>query len=482
MRSLFLKIFLWFWATMLVVGGSMAAIYSMQRDIFENRWRARMEEELSLYAGTAAQEFDHYGLNGLNGYLERLEATSGVHWTLMDTTGMGVSGRSTHVPKPLIDLALNNGKPEFGSATGFDYGVLRTMGPSGKTYLFVVRMQRGSPGQYLNRRTQVLRLALAVVLSGLICYLLTYYLTRPVMKLRAAARKIAAGELSARAGPAMGMRGDEIGDLVRDFDRMAERIEGLVGNQRQLISDISHELRSPLARLNVALGLARQRAGAGAAAPLDRIEREAERLNELIGKLLSLARMQAASGPPEMAPVKLYDLLSDIAEDAEFEAQEHGCNVRLLQPVDTGGSRAESVPGSACVMGSEEFLHSAVENVVRNAIRYTAPGTAVELLLSSEDGWAVISVGDYGPGVPEAELKNLFLPFYRVAGARDRQTGGAGLGLAIADRVIRLHGGSIAAANRGGGRGFQVEIRLPLASGIERESIIVGRLGTKVIQ
>jgi two-component system sensor histidine kinase CpxA len=482
MRSLFLKIFLWFWATMLVVGGSMVAIYSMQRDIFVNRWRASMEEALSLYAGTAAQEFDHYGLNGLNGYLERLEKSSGVHGSLMDTSGMGVSGRSSHVPKPLVDRALSSGKPEFASASGNDYGVLRAEGPSGKTYLFVVRIQRGSPGQFLNRKTLVLRWVLALCLSGLICYLLTRYLTRPIMNLRAAARKLAAGDLSARAGPAMGGRRDEIGELVQDFDQMAERIEGLLGNQRQLISDISHELRSPLARLNVALGLARQRAGADAAAPLDRIEREADRLNELIGKLLSLARMQAASSLPERVPVDLHDLLGKIAEDAEFEAQEQGCSVRLTEATVYGSGMQYSFAQAACVMGSAELLHSAVENVVRNAIRYTAPGTTVEIALSCRDGWATIDVRDCGPGVPDAELKNLFLPFYRVAGARDRRTGGAGLGLAIADRVARLHGGIIDAENLPGGKGFQVEIRLPLSTEGGSIPIVLGRLSTQVIQ
>jgi two-component system sensor histidine kinase CpxA len=480
MRSLFLKIFLWFWATMLIVGGSMVAIYSMQRDIFVNRWRASMEEALSLYAGTAAQEFDHYGLNGLNGYLERLESNSGIHGYLMDTNGMGVSGRSSHVPKPLLDRAVGSGKPEFASAANADYGVLRAEGPSGNTYLFVVRIQRGVPGQFLSPGTKVLRWSMALVLSGLICYLLTYYLTRPIMNLRAAARKLAAGDLTARAGPALGGRRDELGELVQDFDRMAERIEGLVGSQRQLISDISHELRSPLARLNVALGLARQRAGVAAVSPLDRIEREAERLNELIGKLLSLARMQAASSPPEKSPVNLPELLSEIAEDAEFEAQEHGCSVRLREA--SSAMLPASHGRTACVMGSVELLHSAIENVVRNAIRYTAPDTTVEIALTCHQDWAAIYVRDYGPGVPEGELKNLFLPFYRVAGARERQTGGAGLGLAIADRVVRLHGGTISAENLAGGKGFQIEIRLPLTATAATAPIVMGQLSTRVIQ
>jgi two-component system sensor histidine kinase CpxA len=321
---------------------------------------------------------------------------------------------------------------------------------------------------------------MALLISGLICYLLTRYLTRPILNLQMAARELAAGDLSARAGSAMGRRRDEIGELVRDFDRMAERIEGLVSSQQQLISDISHELRSPLARLNVALGLARQRAGSAAAAPLDRIEREADRLNELIGRLLALARMETFSTPPEHNAIDLHALLAEVVADAEFEAQERPCLVQFdaaqrLQLLPEGTS------DQVLVTGSEELLRSGVENVVRNAVRYTAPGTAIRIALSYEDTWATITVTDHGPGVPESELENVFRPFYRVTGARERQTGGAGLGLAIAERAVRLHGGTIRAENGAEGSGLKVVIRLPLTAcpqphphGNQQVEVIVG--------
>jgi two-component system sensor histidine kinase CpxA len=300
--------------------------------------------------------------------------------------------------------------------------------------------------------TQILRWILAILISGVICYLLTRYLTRPILRLREAAHQLAAGNLGARAGGDMEKRRDELGQLVRDFNQMAERLEILLDSEHQLIRDISHELRSPLARLNVALGLARQRAGTEAAPQLDRIEREADRLNELIGRLLTLARLESTGTPPEQKQVSLSELLRDIAEDAEFEAESRHCSVQVNAPED------------CMAIGSPDLLRSAVENVVRNAVRYTAEGTRVEIDLScaGADGarWAAIRVRDHGPGLPDSELSNVFRPFYRVADARERETGGTGLGLAIAERAVRLHGGSVKAENAPGG-GLLVEMRLP---------------------
>jgi two-component system sensor histidine kinase CpxA len=466
MRSLFLKIFLWFWATMVLVALAVVITWSMQRDLLLSHWRATMGEAMALYAQNAAEEFDHRGLAGLNDYLQRLESSSPLRGVLLDSAGNGVTGRPSHVPRNLIDETVRSGEPEFTITQTGALGVQRVIGPSGRTYVFVVRLPRGPLGYRLTLRALLLRGVLAILISGIICYLLTLYLTRPVLQLRRAARALAAGDLSARVPSGKARRTDEIGELVHDFNRMAERLEGLVSSQRQLISDISHELRSPLARLNVALGLARQRATPAAAAPLDRIEREAERLNELIGKLLTLARLEAASGPPEETPIDVKELLAEVVADAEFEAQEIGCQVRWVEEA--------ALPDDCCVQGSGELLRSAVENVVRNAIRYTTPGTAVEIALRCEGKWAAIVVRDHGPGVPEAELNNLLRPFYRVAGARERQTGGAGLGLAIAERAVRLHGGSIQITNAADGPGLKVEIRLPVTATVESTAPVSG--------
>ena len=280
----------------------------------------------------------------------------------------------------------------------------------------------------------------ALLVSGTVCYLLTRYLTGPILRLRAAAGRLAKGDLTARAMD-MKPRRDEIGDLVRDFNFMAGRIEELVTSQRQLLSDISHELRSPLARVNATLGVARQRLGQNAL--FDRMERDTESLNDMISRLLTMARLDTISTPPEIHQTDLNALVSEIVADAQLEAGERNCHVNFV------------CNGPCEVKTSPDLLRSAVENVVRNAVRYTAPGTAVDVHVERQEGsdgaFAVIRVSDHGPGVPSAELPNIFRPFYRVADARDRQSGGVGLGLAIAERVVRVHGGSIRAENRVGG-------------------------------
>jgi two-component system, OmpR family, sensor histidine kinase CpxA len=286
----------------------------------------------------------------------------------------------------------------------------------------------------------------ALLVSGGVCYLLTRYLTGPILRLRGAARRLAEGDLSARARD-LRPRHDEIGELVRDFNVMADRVEVLVTSQRQLISDISHELRSPLARVAATLGLARQRLGDN---PLfDRIERDTERLNEMIGRLLTLARLDMTSTSPEMRRTNLGTVVADVVADVQWEARERDCLVEL-------------VANSECeVHANPELLRSAVENIIRNAVRYTAVGTTVEVRLECSvlGDAAVINVSDRGPGVPDAELSNIFRPFYRVADARDRESGGVGLGLAIAERVARVHAGDIHAANRAGG-GLEVILTL----------------------
>lgn len=298
---------------------------------------------------------------------------------------------------------------------------------------------------------------IGVITSGLVCYFLSWYLTKPIVRLRSATRQLAAGDLTARTGAPASKRRDEVAGLMRDFDAMAERIETLLKAQSRLLNDVSHELRSPLARLNVALGLARQRSGVESADMLDRIEMEASRLNELIGRILTLARLEDGEQLVPQTPVSLDEVVASITEDAEFEAQARRCHVHAAIP-----------EGDWSVRGNASLLHSAVENVVRNAIRYTQEGSSVEVELSGENrgdsAEAVLKVSDAGPGVPPDALDKLFEPFYRLDEARGRMTGGVGLGLAITERAVRFHGGKVAAFNRQPS-GLIVEIRLPLIAG-----------------
>ena len=250
----------------------------------------------------------------------------------------------------------------------------------------------------------------------------------------------------------MEKRADEFGDLARDFNAMAHRIDGLVSSQRQLISDVSHELRSPLTRINLALDLARRRLGKDPA--FERMSGDLEKLNDMIGRLLTVARLESGAVPVAWAVVDLGRLMAEIVEDAELEARERRCSV-VCECTD-----------DYQVMGDESLLCSAIENVVRNAIYYTEADTdiRVELALAEDSAGKLVllRVIDRGPGVPEVDTENIFRPFYRVADARDRQSGGAGLGLAIASRVIALHRGRISASNCVGG-GLEVRIELPAA-------------------
>lgn len=296
----------------------------------------------------------------------------------------------------------------------------------------------------------VLHWVLVLLVSGAVCYVLSIRLTAPILRLREASRAIAQRDLQARIAPVVARRKDEFGDLARDFNTMAERIENLVGSQRQLISDVSHELRSPLARMEIALDLLRRRGADHQAC--DRIYADLTRLEEIVGRLLQIARLESGGDTAGWEKVDLNLILDEVVADAELEARPRGCAV-LFQS-----------GGPIFVTGDEAQLRSALENVARNAVYYTDPGTEIMIALTtesdSEGNRALVTIGDRGPGVPDSDLENIFAPFYRVDDARARYSGGVGLGLAIAFRVIQMHRGTITAQNRAEG-GLQVSIRLP---------------------
>jgi two-component system sensor histidine kinase CpxA len=295
-----------------------------------------------------------------------------------------------------------------------------------------------------------------LLIAVVVCFKLARSLSAPLDRLRRTSRDIAAGNLSARVGTSLGKPGNEIGDLGRDFDHMAERMERLIKSQKRLLLDISHELRSPLTRLNLALELARKHFQTDNDANLERIAKESERLNELIGQLLTLTRIESQEGLKETAPIRLDDLLREISEDIDFETKNIDKGVHILN--------LERLS----VAGSHELLRQAVENVVRNATYYTQTGSRVEISLSTimsdetKKPAAVIRVRDFGPGVPEEKLAHIVEPFFRVAEARSRDKGGTGIGLAIANQAVQLHGGSIHFTNAAGKDGLVVEIHLPL--------------------
>jgi two-component system sensor histidine kinase CpxA len=283
--------------------------------------------------------------------------------------------------------------------------------------------------------------------GAIFCYIISRYLTKPLDKLSEAAANIADGRLDTRADPSLRKRRDEIADLARNFDRMAERIEALITGQRKLLGDVSHELRSPLSRLLVALSLVKQGPPEEAAENLERIGLEARRLDTLIGQLLTLTRIDSGVGKRAPARFDLTDLVQEVATDGDFEARARNRTVVIKQA------------DPCTIAGFEDLLRSAVENVVRNAVRHTAEGTSVEISLQINDSRALLRVRDHGPGVPENMLSEIFLPFRRMA---SDNSSGAGLGLAIAERAVTVHRGTIRATNAPQA-GLVVEIDLPLA-------------------
>ena len=450
MKSLFLRIFLSFWMA-LALFVAMAILVTIVFRPRSSTWEALRTTVLN----DSVSEYEDGGQEELRRYFESLDHEQHVRAYLFDERGNELSGRGA----PEWAMRVAAGGPRV-PHDGFLFPAppvqrdSRASSDGKHRYTIVLGLPPG-PRVFIGPRGfPFTGLIIGVLTSGLICYLLSWYLTKPIVRLRTVAKQLAAGNLAARTGAPANTSNDEVAGLMRDFDAMAERIEMLLNAQSRLLNDISHELRSPLARLNVALGLARQRAGVESADMLDRIELEASRLNELIGRILTLARLEDGEQKVPQTPVALDDIVMSVTEDAEFEAQARHCHVRTSIP-----------EGNWEVSGNASLLHSAVENVVRNAIRYTQEGTSVDVELargaSGSSPEAIVRVTDCGSGVPPEALSKLFEPFYRLDDARGRQTGGVGLGLAITERAVRFHGGKVTAFNREGG-GLVVEIRLPL--------------------
>ena len=453
MRSLFLKRFLWFWATVVLTGIALVLTFVLQPGGVPSRWHAALGETARVYGRAAVAEMERGGPAAAAAYLEDLEKNAHTAACLFNRDGTEIAGNGCASFRGLARSAAESASPEFGMHHGIARVGLRVEGRSGTSYLFATELPAGPRAAFgTNVLGLLLHWGVAFLVSGFICYLLTRYLTEPILRLREASRQLSAGHLGTRASVGSENRHDELGELVRDFNSMGDRIEGLITSQQQLISDVSHELRSPLARLTVALDLAREHKGNDPA--FDQMEKDFERLSDMVGRLLTVARLDASPTPTEMRTLNFGTLIAEIVADVEFESHDRNCVMQFSNDhkIDVRGNRG--------------LLRSAIENIIRNAIRYTAPGTAVDVRLqarnSADPVSAVLTIRDHGPGVPEPELTNIFRPFYRVTNARDRQSGGTGLGLAIADRIARLHGGRVGASNASGG-GLQVEFEIPIA-------------------
>jgi two-component system sensor histidine kinase CpxA len=457
MRGLFLKIFAILWIAQSLIFIISTALIVRQRFPSPNILSDALDAHLRHDADMA---FKAYEANGCTGFADHSARHEPAGSTLLDERGQIVC-RTSNAPSLKNLTATPFPDKVGGRQVDGHYVWLVPVASAGTRYEYVW-FQPPSSSQRRPRHGFLLHFAfpqlpVAIAVGGLATFVLVLLFSRPLVRLRKAARQLAGGNLSARVeettSRALHSNSDEFQGLAHDFNHMAERLESLVGAQRLLLRDVSHELRSPLSRLSVALELAHEDAPPELGEHLARIEREAKKLNQLIGQLLALSSMESRESTSTFKPVSLNELCEQIVPDAEYEAQQRPCTVVIEQD-------------RKCVIrGDWELLYRAIENVVRNAIRYTDAGTQVTLRITETSTGAqlvaTIEVSDCGPGIPEADLEHIFRPFYRLDGSRSSATGGFGVGLAITERAVRLHGGAVRATNRPGG-GISIQMIFPL--------------------
>jgi two-component system sensor histidine kinase CpxA len=474
LKTLFFRIFISFWLAMaMILAGAIAVTATVAW------YRISMLSSINPgeFMNDATAALRNQGTSGLKTWLKTV---TGMHPNLdiyvVDASGTDVLQRT--LPERIEQWLVLDGGPGRSKGDSFNtlywpygydwspHGVTlsyspgfnrshllanpKILGLDGSSYTLLIAWFGGTPMDVIGADgvTYAL-LAIALGISVVICWWLARYISAPVAELQMSARTLALGNLEAQVDAKFCKRRDELGILAQDFNRMAARLHSQIASKEMLLRDISHELRSPLTRLRVALGLA-QRGGDNITIHLSRIERDIERLDVLIGETLQLSRLSGAVPVFDRESVELGLLLNEVVEDAQLEANALGKSVRPCGILNLS------------VYGNLEFIRRAIDNVLRNAIRFEPVGSSVEVSTRADGGGATIAVRDHGRGVPEADVERIFEAFYRVAEARERSDGGTGLGLAITARIMALHGGHAKAHNAPDG-GLIVELHFPQA-------------------
>lgn len=451
MRSLLTRIFLAFWLMIAITTGIAVLVGYTYAERMREAFDSFESGDLMLEASSSLQTG---GRRGLESWLKALPKDMHIVVYVIDERGVDLLKRK-------LPYSIANALQRFGGRGDRHRApppdpknlrparpLTRMIGPDDRVYTFFATPRRGRGEHLFSERTWLYFLLLAFVVSAAVSYLLARAITKPVRRLREATVAIASGNLDARVTESVGARRDEIGHLARDFDRMADELQESWQQKTELTRNVSHELRSPLARLRVALELARRQAGD--LPEFARIDSEAERLDELVGQILDYAKLETRADD-ESASIQLDELLHQVVEDARYECRSSGFE---------GVAIELNVAGALQIDGYATALSSAIENVLRNAIRHSPPDGTISASLFRESAHAVIEIEDQGPGVPKSEFEQLFEPFFRSSS----QTGhpdGSGLGLAIARRAVHKNHGTISAGNAVGG-GLRVTIRIRL--------------------
>jgi signal transduction histidine kinase len=449
--KLFWKLFITLGVAMTV---AMVAAVTMGWNIGQSTFQQSVDinfENREAVINRASQALNRGGRDELTSWLrQNLTPVPGRLMYIVDEHGEDLLGRE--IPSNyafILDPRFNDRRFGDSSAGRNRFSAQLTevlVAPNGEAFrLFFVRTQVTLLNILALPATQLGVVTLAIIMAAGTALLLAKSFSAPIVRLQRATRGLAAGALDTRVGAPVATRRDEVGTLARDFDTMAEQIQTLITDKELLLRDVSHELRSPLARIRVALALAERKADASAQQDLERIDQETERLDQLVGQILTLARLRS-SKLEDRGEVDLNELVTQVVEDAQFEHPNASINFK---------------PGATSrIAGNTAELASAFENVLRNAVLHSGPDAVVGVDLKPTPNEITITVTDSGPGVPEKDLQRLFDPFYRVDPSRDHKQSGYGLGLAIASRIIERHGGTLKASNRTGG-GLAVSFKLP---------------------
>jgi two-component system, OmpR family, sensor histidine kinase CpxA len=451
MHRLFLKIFFWYWLTAWAIIAIMllgVRLTGMRQVSAPNMYATvapiLAEEAVKAYESGGPDAFARFSQGNGHDNERQLFLLDGSYKDVLSRPLSNDGLRVAHAAKDgqLVVFRARIAAYKFVSSSGHPYILM----------LFLKSNLR-QIGELLWGEGLPFSLSM-VLLVTLLCLWLAYHIASPIHSIQATARRVAQGDLKARVPSSVSRRFDELAALAKDFDSMVSRLDSLIQAQKKLLNSVSHELRSPLARINLSLGLLRNGGSADSDDLFQRLDRDIERIDLLMGQLLTLSRLEAGFSSGEREEVNFAQLLEEVAADANFEAQALGKSVSLR------------TTGSVILRNADPHaLRSACENIIRNAVRFTRPGSDVQIVLevdgSATEPWALLSVRDHGPGVPEDSLQAIFQPFYRISG-EGQATGGNGLGLAIASEAIRLHRGTIRAENLRP-TGLHIIVRLPVA-------------------